>query len=209
MIKLATVFSGIGEFFSGIWDKIKNIFKNVGTKIGEAFSGAFKSVVNHVFEFIENRINDFIDKLNGILFILNKIPGVDINPVSYVSLPRLAKGALAYGPMAAIIGDNPNARKDPEVVSPLSKLKEMMVGVIDITPLVILMEELVKVSKASYDIDLSRERRTNVIESDISSSHQDNAGGGDTYIFNSPKVIDEEEAAAQIKRIKRDIAEGF
>lgn len=206
---IKAVFSGIGEFFSGIWDKIKNIFKNVGTKIGEAFSGAFKSVVNHVFEFIENRINDFIDKLNGILFILNKIPGVDINPVSYVSLPRLAKGALAYGPTAAIIGDNPNARKDPEVVSPLSKLKEMMVGAIDITPMVILMEELVKVSKANYDINLTRERKTNVIESDISSSHQNNAGGGDTYIFNSPKVIDEEEAAAQIKRIKRDIAEGF
>ena len=206
---IKAVFNGIGDFFSGIWDKIKNIFKNVGTKIGEAFSGAFKSVVNHVFEFIENRINDFIDKLNGILYLLNKIPGVDLKPVSYVSLPRLAKGGIAYGPTAAIIGDNPNARKDPEIVTPLSKLKEMMVGAIDITPMVILMEELVKVSKASYDIDLSRERRTNVIESDISSSHQDNAGGGDTYIFNSPKVIDEEEAAAQIKRIKRDIIEGF
>ena len=206
---IKAVFNGITEFFSGIWDKIKNIFKNVGTRIGEAFSGAFKFVVNQVFEFIENRINGFINMLNGAIKIINKIPGVDVSPVSPLSLPRLAKGGIAYGPTAAIIGDNPNARKDPEIVTPLSKLKEMMVGAIDITPMVILMEELVKVSKANYDINLSRERKTNVIESDTSSSHQDNAGGGDTYIFNSPKVIDEEEAAAQIKRIKRDLAEGF
>lgn len=32
---------------------------------------------------------------------------------------------------------------------------------------------------------------------------------GDTFIFNSPKVIDEAEAARQMKRAKRDLAEGF
>ena len=207
--KIKSVFSNIKEFFSGIWDKIKDVFSKVGTSIGEAFSGAFKSVVNTVFEFIENRINDFISAINGAIGIINKIPGVDIGELGYLSLPRLAKGGIAYSPTAAVIGDNPNARRDPEIVSPLSKLKEMLIGVIDITPLVVLMEEMVKVSKANYDINLSRERRTNVDESDMSSNHQDNAGGGDTFIFNSPKVIDEEEAAAQIKRIKRDIAEGF
>jgi len=207
--KIKAVFSNIKEFFSGIWDKIKDVFSKVGTSIGEAFSGAFKSVVNTVFEFIENRINDFISAINGAIGIINKIPGVDIGELGYLSLPRLAKGGIAYSPTTAVIGDNPNARRDPEIVSPLSKLKEMLVGVIDITPLVVLMEEMVKVSKANYDINLSRERRTNVDESDMSSNHQDNAGGGDTFIFNSPKVIDEEEAAAQIKRIKRDIAEGF
>lgn len=34
-------------------------------------------------------------------------------------------------------------------------------------------------------------------------------GGGDTFIFNSPKAIDEIEAAKQMKQTKRDIAEGF
>lgn len=32
---------------------------------------------------------------------------------------------------------------------------------------------------------------------------------GDTFIFNSPKAIDEAEAARQMKRAKRDLAEGF
>ena len=34
-------------------------------------------------------------------------------------------------------------------------------------------------------------------------------GGGDTFIFNSPKAIDEIEAARQMKKTKQDMAEGF
>lgn len=40
--------------------------------------------------------------------------------------PKLAEGGLAYGPTMAVVGDNPNARMDPEVISPLSKLKKMI-----------------------------------------------------------------------------------
>ena len=39
---------------------------------------------------------------------------------------RLAKGGAAFGETAAIIGDNPNARFDPEVVAPLSKIENMI-----------------------------------------------------------------------------------
>lgn len=39
--------------------------------------------------------------------------------------PKLAKGGLAYGPTLAVVGDNPNAASDPEVIAPLSKLKSM------------------------------------------------------------------------------------
>lgn len=38
----------------------------------------------------------------------------------------LAKGGLAFGPTQAIVGDNPNASSDPEVIAPLSKLKSML-----------------------------------------------------------------------------------
>ena len=43
-------------------------------------------------------------------------------------LPPLAKGGLAYGPTAALVGDNPGASVDPEVIAPLSKLQNMMGG---------------------------------------------------------------------------------
>ena len=39
---------------------------------------------------------------------------------------KLAKGGLAFGPTTAIVGDNPAARTDPEVIAPLSKLKDYL-----------------------------------------------------------------------------------
>ena len=43
-----------------------------------------------------------------------------------VGAPKLAEGGLAYGPTMATVGDNKNARVDPEVIAPLSKLKGML-----------------------------------------------------------------------------------
>ena len=43
-------------------------------------------------------------------------------------LPKLAKGGLAYGPTIAMVGDNPGAASDPEVIAPLSKLRSYMGG---------------------------------------------------------------------------------
>ena len=49
--------------------------------------------------------------------------------VSLANKPiKLAKGGLAYGPTLAVVGDNPNAMSDPEVVAPLSKLRSMVGG---------------------------------------------------------------------------------
>lgn len=39
--------------------------------------------------------------------------------------------------------------------------------------------------------------------------NKDTSGNGDTYIFNSPRPIDEIEAAKQMKKTKQDMAEGF
>jgi len=43
-----------------------------------------------------------------------------------IGAPKLAEGGLATGPTMALVGDNKNARVDPEVIAPLSKLKSMM-----------------------------------------------------------------------------------
>lgn len=50
------------------------------------------------------------------------------NKAEELGAPALAKGGVAFGPTMALIGDNKNARIDPEVVAPLSKLSEMMGG---------------------------------------------------------------------------------
>ena len=51
-----------------------------------------------------------------------------INKNAQKNAPKLAKGGLAYGPTYAMVGDNPNASIDPEVIAPLSKLQGMMSG---------------------------------------------------------------------------------
>lgn len=48
--------------------------------------------------------------------------------VNSLNIPKLAKGGLAFGPTLSMVGDNMNARVDPEVIAPLSKLKDMMGG---------------------------------------------------------------------------------
>lgn len=48
--------------------------------------------------------------------------------VAKISPPKLANGGLAYAPTLATVGDNPNARVDPEVIAPLSKLRSLLDG---------------------------------------------------------------------------------
>jgi len=39
---------------------------------------------------------------------------------------KLASGGVAYGPTSALIGEYPGAKSNPEVVAPLSKLKDLL-----------------------------------------------------------------------------------
>ena len=48
--------------------------------------------------------------------------------IASTPLPALAEGGLAFGPTAALVGDNVGAAADPEVIAPLSKLNGMLGG---------------------------------------------------------------------------------
>ena len=50
---------------------------------------------------------------------------------SGAGLPKLASGGLAYGDTLALIGDNPDARVNPEVVAPLSELSAINANALD------------------------------------------------------------------------------
>jgi hypothetical protein len=54
--------------------------------------------------------------------------GVGSVTAAFNNIPALAEGGLAYGPTLAMVGDNKGANVDPEVVAPLSKLKDMLGG---------------------------------------------------------------------------------
>lgn len=89
---IKSVFSSVTSFFSGIVNKIKTLFKNVGTSVANSISGAFKSVLNGAFSVIEKPINFFINGFNGAIGIINKIPGVNISKLDRISLPRFEDG---------------------------------------------------------------------------------------------------------------------
>ena len=98
-------FSSIGSFFSGIWDTVQSIFVNAGQAVGDAVGGAFSGAVNAVLETIEDVVNSFIDMINGVIGIINKLPGVSLGYIGNVYLPRLARGGIVDSPTVAMIGE--------------------------------------------------------------------------------------------------------
>lgn len=119
---IKNVFSNIRSFFSRIWNTIKGIFTNVGTNIGEAIGGAFKSAMNNALATVERAANKAISFINGAIDVINNIPGVSIGHVGEVSLPRLAKGGVLKNGQAIM------AEAGPELI-------QMVNGAAVVTPL--------------------------------------------------------------------------
>lgn len=109
-------FSAVGSFFGGIWETIKSKFTSIGTKVGDAIGGAFKKAINAVLSTVENAINKIPKAVNGAISTINKIAGTNIGEMGYVSLPRLAKGAIVDKATIAQIGE-----AGREAVIPLEK----------------------------------------------------------------------------------------
>lgn len=114
-------FAKVGEFFGGIWDTISEKFTSIGTKIGDAIGGAFKTTINAVLETVEDAINNVPRAINGALDLINALPGVEIDKLPEISLPRLATGGIVNGATTAIIGEDGR-----EAVVPLEKNTEWM-----------------------------------------------------------------------------------
>ena len=113
---IKNVFSSVGSFFSGIWETIKSKFVQIGTKIGDAVGGAFKKAINAVLKTVENVVNTPIKAINGLIGIINKIPGVNLGQLKTFNLPRLEKGGiLPKGKIGLLEGNG------AEAVVPLEK----------------------------------------------------------------------------------------
>jgi tape measure domain-containing protein len=116
----------------------------LGEQLGNALSGAgfnIKSFLLPVAEAVISfgklaiqvgiaalGIKTALKSLNPAIAIAGGIALVALGTLvkNSLSAPKLAEGGLAYGPTMATVGDNRNARVDPEVIAPLSKLKSMM-----------------------------------------------------------------------------------
>ena len=80
----------------------------------------FSAIINVASAVAANIANPFLATAIGVL------GAIQISTIASTPIPALAKGGLAFGETAAIVGDNPNAQSDPEVIAPLSKLQSIM-----------------------------------------------------------------------------------
>ncbi|MFD3272681.1 hypothetical protein ACE3MS_21530 [Paenibacillus dendritiformis] len=117
---------GIVDFIAGVlildWERTWNGMKDIFSGITDAIVGIFRGAVNLLID----AINFFVRQANKLSFDVPEFLGGGTFGVSIPEIPKLAKGGLAYGPTLAMVGDNRGAAVDPEVVSPLSKLQEMI-----------------------------------------------------------------------------------
>lgn len=109
------------NWFSNLWSDLGSRVKEWGIKIGDFFAGAFKAIINGVISFIENKINEAINLINGGITLINKIPGVSVGYVGRVYLPRLAKGGIVDSATVAMVGE-----QGKEAVVPLENNTEWM-----------------------------------------------------------------------------------
>lgn len=99
------VFEPIVTFFSSIWTRIKNIFGKVGEVVGSAISDTVKGAINWILDKAVGLINGFIKGINWAIGVINKIPGVEIDKITLLEVPQLAKGGITTGATLAEIGE--------------------------------------------------------------------------------------------------------
>ena len=58
--------------------------------------------------------------------IVGALGAAQVATIASTPIPALAQGGLAFGETLSLVGDNPNASVDPEVIAPLSKLENML-----------------------------------------------------------------------------------
>lgn len=124
----ALLSEGLGALISGVkfdWaNKLLELLGNLLKQFGQALiqfgtaMEAFKVAIANAFK------NPWVAIGAGLAAMAAgaALIGVAQRPV------KLATGGLAYGPTLAVVGDNPGASSDPEVVAPLSKLSKYLGG---------------------------------------------------------------------------------
>mgnify|MGYP003292602101 CR=1 FL=1 len=119
-------FNSVVNFFKNIINTIIGLFKTIGTKVGDVLGSAFKAVINAVLRSIENILNSPIKSINGLISVINKIPGIDLNKLPTFSLPRLAVGGIVNMPSKGVpIGGAIAGEAGAEGVIPLTDSQAM------------------------------------------------------------------------------------
>ena len=142
LVGLATNFEQVKEDFFRIIGNITGAFGGLLEFLGGVFSGDWKRIWKGLVQMFSNiiggianifkfPINLMIDGLNAFIRGLNRIkipnwvPGVGGKGINIGSIPRLASGATLTHQTVAMMAEYPNARTNPEIVSPEKKMRQV------------------------------------------------------------------------------------
>jgi phage-related minor tail protein len=145
-------FRGEMESIIDLGELVANALLGIGQAVGDMISGAVTKteILGKAIEGLGN----FLKKMGSAMVtqavaMLEFQKSLITNPIKAVAMAgafvvggallanygqqlsegvALAKGGLAFGETLAVVGDNPGASFDPEVIAPLSKLEKMMGG---------------------------------------------------------------------------------
>ena len=143
---ISNVINGIKNTISNVLNGIKNIWNNVWnglkTTVTNIFNGIWntiKRIINSILGGIEGMANGVVKGINKVISVMNNlsfdipdwVPGMggkkfgfNIGYMSEVSLPRLAKGNVAYEKTLAIFGEYAGVSNNPEITAPQNIMRE-------------------------------------------------------------------------------------
>jgi hypothetical protein len=133
---LATGAINVGEIISGGLVAAVNSLTNAFSNLFSGSAAGFKDVLTVALNTISQIINAlFAEAIAATIAKNAKFPfGLALAAIGIAALtalwkskvPEFATGGLAYGPTMGIVGEYPNARSNPEVIAPLSDLRNII-----------------------------------------------------------------------------------
>ncbi len=118
---LPDLIKALGSLIGSALSNIGNLFKKVGTVIGDAIGGTVKKAIQGVLSNAIKIINGFIKAINLAIGLINKIPGVNIKKLNELEVPKLARGGVVDSATMAVIGE-----RGTEAVVPLENNLEWL-----------------------------------------------------------------------------------
>lgn len=91
---LEGAWEGVKVFFQNIWSGVEIIVMT----IGDIITNMFKYLINQIIGFAETALNKPINQINNLIWAINNIPGVNIQRIPTISIPRLKTGAIINQP---------------------------------------------------------------------------------------------------------------
>ena len=130
---VTTIGETLGDLMSMPAEGMENPLKGILTVLGNSLKSLGAALIT--YSGIVEAVKKVLSKLwtagpGGIAaaigIAIGAIAGGQALLNKAAKLPKLANGGLAYAPTLAMVGDNPGAASDPEVIAPLSKLRSYM-----------------------------------------------------------------------------------